>query len=236
MDTYLFLQNLRDLSLEEGRSYIRMHAPDLSDHASFGDLFADEALNQLYTNPAVSLKLAELLIFFGEYVHHASSHALGLKAKGDALRAIGLHQAAMESLDAAGEEFLRLGDEGNWARSRITWIISCAWLGRLEEALQEAARARCVFQRLGEYYWACLVDHNTAVICMQVGRYQEALDLYERILAIYPTLTDQGDVLIKRAIAMAKGSEARTLAWIGEFEKAYRLMQEALDTSITLGE
>ncbi len=78
MDTDLFLRNLRDLSLEEGRSYIRMHAPDLSDHASFGDLFAEEALNQLYTNPAVSLKLSELLIFFGEYFSDTSSRALGL--------------------------------------------------------------------------------------------------------------------------------------------------------------
>ena len=103
MDTDLFLRNLRDLSLEEGRSYIRMHAPDLSDHASFGDLFAEEALNQLYTNPAVSLKLSELLIFFGEYFSDTSSRALGLKAKGDSLRAMGLHQAAIESLDAAGE-------------------------------------------------------------------------------------------------------------------------------------
>jgi len=236
MDTDLFLQNLRDLSLEEGRSYIRMHAPDLSDHASFGDLFAEEALNQLYTNPAVSLKLSELLIFFGEYFSDTSSRALGLKAKGDSLRAMGLHQAAIESLDAAGEEFLRLGDEGNWARSRISWIAACAWLGRVEDALEGSARARHVFERLGEYYWACVIDHNTAVILKQVGRYQEALDLYERMLAIYPTLTDQDEILIERAIAMVKGSEALTLAWMGEFEKADHLLQEALVTFIALKE
>ncbi len=236
METEQFLQYLRDHTLEEGRACIQTHVSEIADHASFGDLFAEEALNQLYTNPAVSLKLAELLIFFGEYVHHASSHALGLKARGDALRAIGLHQAAMESLDAAGEEFLRLGDEGNWARSRIAWIAACAWLGRVDEALQESARARDVFQRLGEYYWACVIDHNTAVILKQIGRYQEALDLYDRMLAIYPTLTGQSEVLIKRAIALAKGSKANTLAWIGEFEKAYRLMQEALTAFIALEE
>jgi CHAT domain-containing protein len=236
METEQYLQYLRDHTLEEGRAYIQTHASEKADYASFGDLFDDEALKQLYTNPAVSLKLAELLIYFGEHVHHPLSHALGLRARGDALRAIGLHQAAIECLDTAGGEFLRLGDEGNWARSRISWIISSAWLGCVEEALQEAARARDVFQRLGENYWACVIDHNTAVICMQVGRYQEALDLYERILAIYPTLTDQGDVFIKRAIAMAKLGEARTLAWIGELEKAQSLMLEALDTIIALGE
>src|SRR6266487_1817083 len=110
MDTDLFLQNLRDLSLEEGKTYIQNHIDELSDHASVGNLLADEALRLLYT-PFVSLKIAEMLIFFGEYVQHISSHALGLKAKGDTLMAIEHHQAAMECLDGAGDLFLLLGDE-----------------------------------------------------------------------------------------------------------------------------
>src|SRR5205807_8094408 len=177
MDNDLFLQQLHDLSLEDGRAYIQAHAAELEDHAAFGNLLADEALAQLYT-PFVSLKMAELLIFFGEYVHHTSSHALGLKAKGDVLMIIEHHQAALECLDAAGKEFLSLGDEGNWARSRISWIISAAWLGRVKEALQEAARARDTFLRLGENYWACVIDHNTAMIYDYIGRYQDAIKLY----------------------------------------------------------
>src|SRR5438105_15471149 len=119
MDTDLFLRNLRDLSLEEGKAYIKEHIDELSDYAAVGNLIADEALRLLYT-PFVSLKIAELLIFFGEHVHHSLSHGLGLKAKGDALMMIGHHQAALEAADAAGEEFKRLGDERNWARSRIS--------------------------------------------------------------------------------------------------------------------
>src|SRR2546421_11674042 len=158
MDSDLFLQQLRDLSLEEGRACIQAHAAELEDHATFGNLLADEALDQLYTNPTVSLKLAEQLIYFGEYVHHPFSHALGLKAKGDALKGIGLHQEALECLDAGGEEFLLLRDEGNWARTRISWIVSCAWLGHLEKALKEASRARDVFLQRTEYYWVYVVD------------------------------------------------------------------------------
>src|SRR3989442_12449525 len=113
MDTSLFLQHLREESLEEGRTFIQAHTADLADHNALGDLLADEALAQLY-NPFVSLKLSELLIFFGEIAQDSYSHALGLKAKGDALVQIGHYQSAMESLDAAGEEFLSRGDEGNW--------------------------------------------------------------------------------------------------------------------------
>src|SRR5438093_727743 len=158
MDNNLFLEQLRELSLEEGKAYIQEHAAEIEDHAAFGNLLADEARRLLYT-PFVSLKLAEVLIFFGDYIAHVSSHALGLKAKGDALVQIGHHQAAMEWLDAAGEEFLRLGDEGNWARSRISWVTASESLGCVEEALQEATRARQVFLRLGEYYWVCVIDN-----------------------------------------------------------------------------
>src|SRR5438105_6655293 len=120
MDTDLFLRNLRDLSLEEGKAYIKEHIDELSDYAAVGNLLADEALRLLYT-PFVSLKIAELLIFFGEYVQHTFSHALGLKAKGDALMVVRHLQAAMEYLDAAGGEFLRMGAEGSWALFCIGW-------------------------------------------------------------------------------------------------------------------
>jgi tetratricopeptide (TPR) repeat protein len=235
MNEELFLQNLRDLRLEEGRDYIQEHILELSDHASIGNLLADEALRSLYT-PFVSLKLAELLIFFGEYVHHVLSHALGLKAKGDVLCYIGHHQAALECLDASGQEFQLLEDECNWARSRISWILSCSYLGRVEEALQEAKRGREVFELHGEYYWVCVIDHNTAVIYEDVGRYQEALKLYQTMLEIYPTLTGQDEAFIKRSVALAEMNQALDLALLGCFEEAYRLHELARATYVALGE
>jgi CHAT domain-containing protein len=228
MESDVLLQNLRELSLEDGRIYIQHSIAELSDHAAIGNLLADEALNQLYTNPAISLKLSEILIFYGEQVQHTLSHALGLKAKGDALRAIGLHQAAIDNLDAAGEEFLSLEDEGNWARSRISWIVSCAWLGRVEEALQEAKHAHDTFMSIGEYYWACVIDHNTAMIYDNMGQYQEALRLYENMLVIYPTLIDQNEIFIKRAVAITKVNQSICLFWLDNFQEAYSTQQEAL--------
>lgn len=227
MQNALFLQDLNNLSLEEGRTYIQTHAKELADHAAIGILIAEEAFRQRGIDPFVSLKLAELLVFFGEYVHHPSSHALGLKTKGDTLQYIGQHQAALKCLDAAGAEFLRLGDEIGWAHSRINWITTCAWLGNVEEALQAAARARDVFLRHGEDFWACAVDISTAMIYKQIGQYRKALDLYERILAIYPTLSDQSESYIKRAIAIAENNQAINLSLLGNFERAYRLLHQA---------
>lgn len=235
MDNVSLLQHLREGSLEEGRAYLVTHSEELADHNAIGNTLADEALARLYS-PFLSLKLAELLTFFGEHTHHQLSHALGLKAKGDALVQIRLYQSALENLDASAEEFRLLGDEENWARTRISWIVGATSLGQVEEALHEAAKARAIFQRLDQPYWVCVIDHNTAWAYRQVGRYQEAHALYERILTIYPTLQDKSDVFIERAMAMAKQAMAVNLSYFGQFEQAYHFQQQALLSFHTLSE
>ncbi len=227
MDSALFLQQLRDLPLEEGRAYIREHIEELSDHKAIGESLAEEALRVLYT-PFLSLKLAELLVFYGDYTEHLSSHALGLKAKGDALEQIEHHQAAMDALDAAGEEFLRLGDEGNWARSRISWVYAAGWLGRVEDTLRVGEEARNVFLRLNEPYWACVIDSNIAAILGYIGKYEDAIKLNENMLAIYPTVTDQGETFVQRSIALAQMNQAVNFFWLAKFEEAYKLYQKSL--------
>jgi CHAT domain-containing protein len=229
------LETLRELSLEEGKAFLQEHIEDLSDCEAVGILLADEALKQLYL-PFLSLKLAELLIFFGDYTQHLASHALGLKAKGDALVQIGHCQAAIEALDESGAEFFHLSDEGNWARSRISWIIASASLGNVEEALKEAARARDVFLRLNELYWVCIIEANTGVIYAQTGRYQETIKVYDHMLAIYPTLSDQSETSIKRSIAIAEVNQALNLVKLGRFEQAYQLLQQAQTSFIGLNE
>ncbi len=236
MDTELFLQYLRDLPLEEGRTYIQTHIAELADYAVIGNLIKDEAQRQENIAPFVALKLAELLIFFGEYVHHPSSHALGLLAKGMAFYRLGRHQAAIEHLDDAGKEFQSLEDEVGWARTRACWMLPAIWLGCTEEALQVAAHVREIFLRHSEYVRACLVDHNMAIAYSRLGQYQEAITLYERLRVTYPTLTDQSETLIKRGIAMAETNEAMNLFWSGKFERAYRLMEQAKAGYLALGE
>ena len=235
MDIATLVQHLREGSLEEGRAYIIEHSEELADHYAIGNSLADEALAKLYS-PFLSLKLAEVLTFFGEHTHHLPAHALGLKAKGDALVQIRLYQAALESLDTAAQEFLSLNDEENWARTRISWIVGATSLGRVEEALREAAKAREVFQRLRQPYVVCQIDHNTAWIYRQVGRYQEAHIIYERILTIYPTIPDRSDVFIERAIAMAKHSMSFNLSCLGQFQQAYDLQLQALTSFRSLAE
>ena len=236
MDTKVFLQRLCDLGLEDGCVYIREHPTEFADLAKTAVLIREESLRQRHINAFVSLKLAELLIFLGEHLHHAPSYAFGLLAKGDALSHIGHYQAALECLNGAGEKFLQLGDEVNWAHTRISWIIASAWLGQVEEALQEATHVREVFLQHGEFYWVCIVDHNTAVIYKRLGRYQDALCLYETILSVYPTLSHPGEATIKLSIARAEANQAINLSLLGNFERAYHLLQQAQGRFNALGQ
>lgn len=235
MEKELLLQRLRDLPLEEGRAYLREHLAELADFDVVGKMLADEALLLMYT-PFVSLKVAELLISFGDYTGHLLSHALGLKAKGDALMAAGHFRSAMDALDTARSEFLLLGDEGNAARTRISWTMSAAWTGKGEEAIQEAIRARNTFLRLGETYWAGVIDSNRAIIYAYVGQHQEAATLYEDMLTIYAAKSDQSESAIKRSIAIAQGNQARNLTVLGDFTRAYRLLEQAQANFFSLGE
>src|SRR5690242_16674348 len=132
MDSDVFLQHLRDLPVEEGGRLIEEYAQKPESLRDFSALLVNEALKQLYANPTISLKLAEHLVRVGDLVGDLKIHANGLKARGDALRAVGLHAVSMDALDVAGAEFMTLNDEVDWARSRISWIVSCAWLGHLE--------------------------------------------------------------------------------------------------------
>jgi len=150
-----------------------------------------------------------------------------LKAKGDALEQIGHHGMAIKALDVAGKEFQQLSDKENWARSRISWILACAWLGDIDEALKEAAHARDIFLQLNEPYWACAIDHNSAVIYEHIGRYQDAVAIYEKMRAIYPTMQEQEKHLILQRIALAEMNQAVNLAWLGRFDEAYHLQQQA---------
>ena len=217
------IQHLYDLDLEQGKAYIQSHISELQDHVAVGKLLEQEALDKLYS-PLLSLKLAELLIFFGEYTNHKHSYALGLKAKGDALVQIGHYQAAMECLDVAGEEFLQLGEEGDWARSRISWVTACAWQNNIEKALAEAEKARKVFASLQEHFWGCVLDGNVAVIYDYTGRYNDALKIYERIRTTYSTLTIQDRNALNRETALAEMNEAICLGWMGEIERAEILL------------
>ncbi|HEY1349523.1 MAG TPA: CHAT domain-containing protein [Ktedonobacteraceae bacterium] len=221
--TLLLLKNA-----EEGRHILLIWLPTF-DNAAINrlvELMKREADHQWTRDSQVSFLLAGHLLFIGDLLQHTYVHALGLMTRGDALRRMDRDQDALPFLDAAGEEFLAIGDEVGWARTRIGRVSACLRLNRTAEALRDAAAAREVFMRYGKLLRAGQIDVNAAIINYELGQYDQALRLFDRAIETYGLQGEGVDLYIARA----RGNKAVTLAAQGRFREAVALHEQARST------
>ncbi len=190
-------------------------------------------------DPHRSLRLAEALILGAELARQPRHLSLGLMAKADALRYLGCYPDSLELFEAAGRAFLEQGDEVGWARTRIGWVFSCQYLGRGAEALAVIPRARDILVRHGEWLRAAGLELNTAVVYYELGRYDQALALYDRAIEFFerarqndPTLSTAAEI---RA-AKARANKALILTLLGEFGTALALHREAREVFVRHGD
>ncbi len=174
----------------------------------------------------VAYQLAGHLLSIGDLTGSRYAHALGLMTRGDALRRLERNQEAIKYLDAAGKEFLSVGDEVGWARTRIGRISACLQLNLTSEALRDAAAAREVFVRYNKLLRAGQIDVNAAIIHFELGQYEQALRLYDRAIETYLLQSEGVDLHIARA----RGNKAIALAALGRFREAIALHEQARAT------
>ncbi len=213
---------------KQGQQLLQMHLPSIDD-ASLNllvELIKREADRQWAKESGISFILGGHLMFIGDTIKDKYVHALGLMTRGDALRRMDRDQAALPFLDAAGIEFLELGDEVSWARTRIGRVSACLQLNRTSEALIDAAAAREVFVRYGKLLRAGMIDVNAAIINYESGQYDQALRLFDRAIETY-ALQGEG---VELFIARAKGNKAIILAAMGRFREAVALHEQARAT------
>jgi len=213
---------------KQGQQLLQMHLPAIDD-ASLNllvELIKREADRQWAKESGISFILGGHLMFIGDTIKNKYVHALGLMTRGDALRRMDRDQAALPFLDAAGVEFLELGDEVSWARTRIGRVSACLQLNRTSEALIDAAAAREVFVRYGKLLRAWMIDVNAAIINYESGQYDQALRLFDRAIETY-ALQGEG---VELFIARAKGNKAIILAAMGRFREAVALHEQARAT------
>ena len=218
---------------KEGRLVLQTHICAFDDTAIalLVELIKREADRQWNKDAEVSFNLAGYLLAIGDLVHNKAYHALGLMARGDALRRIDRDQDALPFFDAAGEEFLEIGDKVGWARTRIGRVSACLQLNRTSEALRDAAAAREIFMRHGKLLRAGQIDVNAAIVNYELGQYDQALHLFDRAIETY-LLQGEG---VELNIARARGNKAITLAAQGKFREAVALHEQARATFAAYG-
>ena len=143
-----------------------------------------EADRYWYIDYHRSLEFADRIIMIGDCRGDMHQTALGLMAKGDALRYLGRTIEAWESLEEAGKMFQMVQDEIGWARTRIGRLPLSTMLNRVAEALDDAERARAIFTTFGERERLLRLDINLAFVYNLLGNQLEALRLYHSALGI----------------------------------------------------
>ncbi|HEY0739195.1 MAG TPA: CHAT domain-containing tetratricopeptide repeat protein [Herpetosiphonaceae bacterium] len=152
-----------------------------------------EADRHFAINVNRSLEIAETIVQIGEKRNDLSQMALGMMARGDALRLLGRSEEAWTALEHAGTLYQRAGDEIGWARTRIGRLPISLGLNRVTLALADAARARDVFTRHSEHEKWVVLDLNTAVVYTLLGQYRDALDLFRSALSTAEQLGEGGE-------------------------------------------
>ncbi|GER92065.1 hypothetical protein KDW_62270 [Dictyobacter vulcani] len=219
---------------EQGRQLLQDHVPFFSSTALDRLVYAlkKEADHHWNIDAERSLLLSGYLLLIGDLTKNVYYHALGLMARGDALRRLGRNQESLPFFDAAGDEFLSINDEVSWARTRFGRINACLGLNRASEALRDAEAARVIFMRHGKLMRAGQIDANAAIFNYELGHYEQALHLFDRAIETY--LLHGQDVDLH--LARAQGNKALTLAAQGKFREAEALHEQARATFARYGD
>ena len=233
MDAQTFVARLLPLRGEKVERFIAEFAAEVDNLDTAAQLLKDEAKAQETRDLDVSLAIANQLIALANWTKAPGHHALGMLAQGNVLLRQGYHREAITCFDVAGADFLKIGDEVGWARTRISYLWSASNMGLTEQALQQARKAQKIFADHGKYGPGIVLEMNIAIALEALGQYQEALVAYDRALAAC-NINDTKEDLSRKASILT--NKAIVLLMLGDLQEALRCQQEAREVFVEQGE
>lgn len=208
--------------------------------AQLSDAVAAEVIKHLkqeadrywYIDPHRSLELAEQIIAIGERRADARQIALGLMARGDALKFLGCMEEAWAALEQAGNTFRAAGDEVGWARTRIGRLYLGAKLNRVADTLADGERAQSIFIRYGEGDLLVRLNMALAVVYGALGDEHQALRLFRSALSNAEML----DTIGKQYLGILHMNIGVAHEILGDFSQALTYYERALSICIARNE
>lgn len=189
-------------------------------------------------DPHRSAELADVIIAIADAVGDPWTRALGMMAKGDAIKFIGAQQEAWDLLETAGRQFSAAGDEVGWARTWIGRLFVAAQLGRLPEAIEQTEQARAIFARHGERLRLLRIDMALGEVSLLAENHALAEAHYQRALAVALGLAEQGEHETRAIynslglIAQSRGDPYRALDYFDQVARLARAQGEETAESI----
>lgn len=195
MDTDALIQSI--LRGEIAASEIITHATEDCAIASepareIAERLKAEADRHWRIDPNISLRCADAIIVLGEYHAEPRITALGLMARGDALKLLDQMEEAWQTLDDAGNLYRSAGDQVGWARTRVGRLAIAMSLNRVPVALSEAETARGIFREHQEFDKLLRLELNLGAMLNYLGDYPAALTKYTESLDLAESLGEAG--------------------------------------------
>ncbi len=166
-----------------------------------------------------SLGLAEAALTIAGELPEKRALALALRAKANVLWFVGQCRSAVDLFQEAESLFEIAGDMNEVGRTLSSSIQALALLGEYEAAFSAAAKAREIFNNLGDALRLARLEINVANIYHRQNLFSEALVSYERA---YQQLLPYRDM---EGIGVALHNMAVCLIALDDFEGALKAYQ-----------
>ncbi len=193
--------------------------------------FKGESDRHFGIDPRISYQFANKIITIGYIRQNWRQVALGVMARGDALRMMGVEREAWNTLRVAGKLFREEKDPVGWARTRIGLLPLAAAMDRMSFVEHVRRRARNIFVRCDETEFAIRLDMNTVYLYQTRGLYDTALALCEELIPLVQTSALRDPHLIRIYTNMGFIYVEK-----GEIEEALKHHQMAWEMADKLGE
>jgi tetratricopeptide (TPR) repeat protein len=174
-------------------------------------------------DPRRSLEFANRIVAIGQARNDQRQIALGLMARGDAMKVLGDTLQAWEALDQAGHIFQSVGDEVGWARTRIGRLYLSTMLNCVPQALNEAECAREIFIRFGERERLLRLIYQIAYVHNYLFEQTKALELYSSALEIALELGETG----QQYLGIIFASMGTGYIYLGDLHQAQEYYERA---------
>ncbi len=150
------------------------------------------------SDPREALRWAELTYQISTRIEDPNARALGLRAKGQAVHAVGRYAEAVDFYQQARSVYQSHGQAVEAGRVVRAMVDALMYLGRYEEALSHAAEARQTFELNDEFLLAAQLETNVGNIYHRLDQYHQALGCYERAGKVFASI---GDLTAQAVIA-----------------------------------
>jgi tetratricopeptide (TPR) repeat protein len=197
---------------EAKREFLRRRQDLIS--AAVVEQIAELVRKGLRVDVEEALELSEAALAIAEVVDEAASFGRAFRAKANALWFKGDCRPAVELFGSAIAHFEQAGMDEEVGRTLSSSIQPLLLLGEYERASVAAARAREIFQALGDGWRIARLEINLANIMHRQDRFAEALASYERA---YQELLPHKDT---EGVGVALHNMAVCLIMLNDFERA----------------